>query len=145
MQGSHPASTVMNNGWGQNGLPSNINSAPSWQQPTGMGQQNMGGEYLGGSEGQQSFFQQTGLPSFFQQPEQPPFYRQEPPTTFGHQPPPPFEHQQQRPAWTGYLGNAPAQVCLLNFHCSKLFILLFVGRGRSFSTKADLSMLKGKW
>ena len=166
VQVSHPASTVMNNGWGPTVLQSNHNSASSWQHPTGMGQQNFPvqaqqnigvDECLGGAEGQQSFFQQPGLPSFFQQPGQPPFYRQEiaspfghqqptpfghhQPTPFGHQRPTPFAHQQpttfghqlpttfghqqpspfyqqQRPTMTGYLGNAPHLVCLLNFECS---------------------------
>ena len=158
MQVSHPASTVMNNGWGQNALQANPNSA-SWQQPTGMGQQNFPVQNMGvGADGQ--FFQQLGLPSFFQQPRQPSFYRQELPPPFGHQQPFPFGHQQptpfgqqqptpfhqqQRPAWTGYLGNASSQVCLLNFYCSKLFILVIVSRGHSFTTKADLPMLKGRW
>ena len=114
----------MNNGWGQNVLQANPNSASFWQQPTGMGQQNFPVQNMGvGADGQ--FFQQLGLPSFFQQPSQPSFYRQELPPPFGHQQPFPFGHQQptpfgqqqptpfhqqQRPAWTGYLGNASSQV-----------------------------------
>ena len=83
----------MNNGWGQNVVQANHNSASFWQQPTGMGQQNfpvqnMGVECLAGADGQ--FFQQLGLPSFFQQPRQPSFYRQEPASPFGHQQPTPF-------------------------------------------------------
>ena len=127
MQVSHPASTVVNNGWGQNVLQANHNTASFWQQPTGMGQQNfpvqnVGVDCLAGVEGE--FFQPFPVPTFFQQPRQPASPFGQPASPFGHQQSSPFGHQQptpfhqhQRPAWTGYLGNASSQVCLLNFHC----------------------------